>query len=130
MAWFGRLQGLDAAGGGRQVELGDAWFVAFGREAVNAAGHCLQLLVRHVVAAHASVVPIGDVEAAVGSDADVGGAEPLVIAGQEIDRFGRIACPLRANRIGANDARPGVAMDGLVLELPAARACLRKCKCR
>jgi hypothetical protein len=95
---------------------GDGRFVALGGDAVDAAGHGFGLLVGHVMAADAGVVPVRDVERAVGSDTGVAGAEPIVLAGEEVDDPGLVAGAVLLHGVGADDAGAGVAVDHLAAE--------------
>ena len=61
--------------------------------------------------ADAGVVPVGDVERAVGSDADVRRAKPAVAAARDVDDRGPVAGAVHLDRIGADDAVARLAVD-------------------
>lgn len=58
---------------------------------IDAAGHGLEFLIGHVMAPDAGIVPVGDVDRAIGTDTDIGGSEPGILGGDEIQDAGGIA---------------------------------------
>ena len=62
------------------------------------------------------VIPVGDVNRAVGRDANIGGPEPFVRlrAGDDVHGARLETGAVTLHWISAHDTRPGVAMDDLV----------------
>lgn len=112
-----RFESGDGAIDGRNVWFGDFVFVALWRDAVDAASHGFEFLVTHLVATDAGIIPISHEDGAIGRGGDVGRAEPIVFAGEEIDDAGLVAGAIRFDAVAANDARAGVAMNDVMAEI-------------
>ena len=78
----------------------------------------------HAVAADAGVVPVGDEDGAIGGDADIAGAEPIICACYQIDFVEFVACAFGADAEEADFTRAGVGVKEVAfirLGFPARR---------
>ena len=85
----------------------------FGRNLKNPA----PLEVAHGVTTNTGIIPIGHIERAVRSHADITGSEPAVPGSlEQVHHFRLVACPFGLDRIGPHHAWSGVAMNDLAAE--------------
>src|SRR6266704_984883 len=86
----------------------------FRPHAIYATRHGFDFLIGHVVAADSGIVPIGDADRTVGSDANIGRPEPGILSRQDVFDTRLITGALRLRSIGADKTRARVTMDKLV----------------
>src|SRR5262249_14735360 len=95
--------------GGGQNQLGNCGLVSGGGETINSAS----LSVDHLMTSNSRVIPVAEIDSSVRSDGDIRRTEPGVPSTDRVFGLHGVACTLRRNEIGVDQALAGLSVNQL-----------------